>query len=153
MEQLSVLAGVIGHQLEISDTQKRYMVEAIRRWPDGPVTVTIKRERPQASLLQFGYYHGLVLPMIVEETCGSADDVEDLRRLHLELKARFLPHKVVEWTDHATGEMHRCEVVPSLGDLNSKEMTDYVDRVRLFAAEDLHLEIPEPDKDWKRHRR
>lgn len=153
MEQLSVSAAVIGRKLHFSETQQRYLVDSVRRWADGPVTVTVKRERAAKSTLQMGYYRGCVLPMIVEEMCGSAEDEECKRTAHLRLKGMFLTPIVVEWVNPETGEeMHR-ELVPSLADLNTKEMTDFVDRVRHWAGEFFGLSIPEPDKDWKLNKR
>lgn len=149
MEQLAIAAAVIGRRLEFSETQQRYLVDSIRRWPDGPVTVTVKRERAAKSQLQMGYYRGLILPMIVEEMCGTADDPDQTRQAHLRLKAMFLTPMVVEWVNTETGEQMHRELVPSLADLNSKEMTDFVDRVRQWALDFFGLVIPEPDKDWK----
>lgn len=148
-EKVVITAAMVGRKLDIGESQRAYLVEVLRKWSDGPVTVTVKRERPDKTVLQMGYYRGLVLPMIVEESCGDADDTEERRRIHLELKAKFLEPQRVEVTDRETGEIVTRDLVPSLGDLNTKQMTDFVDRVRLWAGEFLGLVIPDPDKDWK----
>ena len=153
MESIAIMAEIIGHKLEIGESQAAYMVDAIRRWQDGPVTVTIKKERAAKSVLQMGYYYGLILPMLVEEMCGTPDDPECTRMAHLRLKAMFLPQTAVDWVDPETGEEVHREVVPSLADLNSKEMTDFVDRVRQWALEFFGMIIPEPDKEWKMRRK
>ena len=151
-DQVSLSASVVGKKLEFTDDVKRYLVECIRRWSDGPVTVTVKRERPDKSQLQMGYYRGLVLPMITEEMCGDGGNKQEQDRLHKQLKAMFLESERVEYTDQTTGEIIVKDLAPSLGDLNTREMSDFTERVRAWALEFLGLVTPDPDPLWKTKR-
>ena len=151
-EKVTITAAVINGKLDVSDSQKQYLAETIRRWKTGSASVTVKRERAGKSQLQLGYYHALVLPMIVEEQCGDPDDQEQTRQTHLELKARFLPPQRFEFVDKDTGEVFQRDMVPSLADLNTKEMADFTEKVVLWAAEFLGLVVPPPDPAWKQKR-
>lgn len=151
-DQVSIGASKVGGRIDISDELKRYLSEALKRWADGPVTVTVKRERPGKSHLQLGYYNALVLPMIVEEICDDPENEEELARVHVEMKCRFLPMERATFTDRESGEERTVEAVPSLADLNTKQMAEFVDRVRQWAGEFLGLTIPDPDPLWKTKR-
>jgi hypothetical protein len=151
-EKVTITASVIAGKLDVSDSQKTYLAETIRRWGTGPASVTVKRERPAKSDLQLGYYFGLVLPMLVEHICGDPDDQEQTRQLHTWLKARFLPPVRAEVVDQETGEIKVLELVASLADANTKETSDFVDRVRQWGAEFHGVEIPDPDPAWKTKR-
>lgn len=143
MEQVSISAVVVDRKLDVQDQMRRYLAESVRHWPDGPVTVTVKRERPDKTTLQMGYYRGLVLPMIVEET------ENDLDQVHMRLKAMHLDPVRVEWTDPTSGEVIEKDLVPSLGDLNTKQMNTFLDKVIQWAGEFLGLEVPPPDPAWR----
>jgi hypothetical protein len=151
-EKVTISASVIAGKLDVSDSQKLYLAETMRRWGTGPVSLTVKRERAAKSTLQLGYYNALVLPMIVEHICGDAEDEEQTRQLHTWLKSKFLAPVKQEITDQETGEIREVELVASLADANTKEMTDFVDRVRQWAGEFHGLTIPDPDPEWKQKR-
>lgn len=153
MEQVSIGVDIVNRRMVLGGAQRRYLAQVVGRWSDGPATLTVKRERPEKTRLQMAYYRGLVLPMIVEEIAGTATDESTARQVHVQLKAMFLPPVRIEWTDRETGEVIERELVPSLADLNTKEMTDFVEQVRRWAGEFLGLEIPDPDPQWKSRRR
>jgi hypothetical protein len=133
---------------EVLVDQRAYQQECLRTWRDGTiVAVTYRRQRNKLSALQRGYWFGLLVPMVAQET---GDDEESV---HEALKRLLLPKVTRSWRNRKTGKRRRLTVQLSLGDLDTKQMTDLIDRARLWAAEFLHLEIPEPDKAWRRHRR
>lgn len=142
-EQVSLSAMVTSRKLDIGDVQARYLVESIRHWPDGPVTVTVKRQRPQKTTLQLGYYFGVIVAMIAEETGNTADAV------HRELKRMHLEPQTYEWVNKETGEVEPRMDLPSVSDLNTVQMADYSEKCRVWAGDFLQLEIPEPDPRWK----
>lgn len=90
------------------------------------VTVRISKLRQPRSLDQNSYYWGCVVPMI-GEYCGYPND-----EMHEALKFRFL--KVGE---------DGFERVLSTADLDTRQFSDYVERVRQLAAE-LGVVIPDP---------
>ena len=133
---------------EVLVDQLAYQRECLRGWRDGTVVaVTYRRQRNKASALQHGYWRAVVVPMVAEET---GDDEESV---HEELKRLLLPTVTRTWRNRKTGKRRRQTVRLSLADLDTKQMTDLIDRARLWAAEFLNVEIPEPDKAWRRHRR
>lgn len=151
-DQVSIPVATIDHKLDVSDDMKRYLAQVIRNWTDGPATLTLKRERPDKSQLQMGYYRGLVLPMITEEACGDGSNKVEQDRIHKQLKAMFLESERVEYTDMTTGEVIMKELAPSLGDLNTREMSDFTERVRAWALDFFGLVTPDPDPNWKAKR-
>lgn len=122
-------------------SQRKYFEDVIRQWPDGPITITAKRQRPGKTVRQLGYYYGIVLPLIAEETGNDKDTV------HAELKRMFCTERR-EWVNKVTGETEQREYVRSLADLSTKEMAEFLDRVILWAG-DLPLIIPAPDASWR----
>jgi hypothetical protein len=126
---------------------RAYAEGIYRAWPEGEtVSIRIRRERPKISDLQRGYYFAVVVPMIAEET-GNDEDV-----VHEELKRMFLPKVTKIWRNKKTGKRRQLTTRPSLMNLNSKQAAEYTERIRIWAAEDLNLLIPEPDPRWKEKR-
>lgn len=93
-----------------------------------PVKVEIKRALPQRSLQQNRYYWGVVVKMIAEYTGHEPDDV------HSFLKYRFLRQSdgIIEWTR-------------STADLDRAEFTEYIEKCRQWALDELNITIPSPD--------
>lgn len=94
---------------------------------NGPVTVTIRRYRPPKSSGQNRYLHGVVIKLLAEH-CGY--DPEEMRDA---LKWRFL-------RTHEGGDL---PAVRSVADLDTAEMTEFIEQIRRLAAE-LGCVIPDP---------
>lgn len=76
------------------------------------------------------YYWGVVLDLISEDTGNDPED------LHTTFKSMFLVDR--------TGKI---PVVKSTTKLTTVEFNEYIDKVVLFASQELNLEIPEPIKE------
>ena len=96
--------------------------------PARPVKVEIKRALPQRTLQQNRYYWGVVVKMIADYTGHDPDEV------HTHLKYKFLRQTdgVIEW-------------VRSTTTLDTAEFTDYIERCRKWALDELNIVIPSPD--------
>lgn len=82
-------------------------------------------------------YLWVVYGYIAEETGDSPEDVHEF------MKAKFLGHRTIRLNDKR-GAMEEQVVVGSSAALTSGDFYDYVEKVRLFAAEWLGLSIPDP---------
>jgi hypothetical protein len=106
--------------------------QAIRRFPDGHVTVRIEVTRRKRSSAQNRFWHGVVIPLFAEH-CGY--DIADMKDV---LALKLIPREV---PDMSTGEIH---VVPGhTSELNVKEFNDLIERAQRLGAE-MDIYIPDP---------
>ena len=69
----------------------------------------------------------------IADNCGYRGS-EELEALHQEMRRRFLPKR-------------GCLNIPvSTTDLNTQEMTDYIEAIRDWAATELGIYVPEPNE-------
>ena len=123
----------------------RFM-EAIAAFPDCRVTLTLTKQFNRRSLEQNAYLHGVVIPEIrlgmIEAGYSpaecSTDSVKDF------LKFRFAKKELV---NEKTGEI--IETVQPTSQMNTAEMTDFIEEVRRFASEYLNRYIPSPNEQMK----
>jgi hypothetical protein len=100
----------------------------------GGVLVTIKKEKSQRSLEQNRYYWGVVIKLLCEEIGLNEDE------LHEVLKYKFLK-------EHAENKvLGEVDFVKSTTDLNTKEMEEYLEKIRVWATEFLNMNIPLPNE-------
>jgi hypothetical protein len=88
----------------------------------------------QRSLDQNAYFHGVIIPIIDEET-GNYNQAYTKQ----EMAKKFATTTVVL----GTGE--EGELTQGTHEMNTKEMTEYIDKIRLWASEFLGCYIPLPD--------
>jgi len=90
---------------------------------------TIKFDQKPRSLRQNAFYHGVVVPLIAEHTGYSTQEAHDA------LRYEFLRE----------GDGHLVKV-RSTADLSTAEFEDYVERVRVFAAQEMGIVVPLPNE-------
>lgn len=96
----------------------------------------------------FGYYYGLVLPMLcdffdVRDTAGRIRSRE-LQVMNQVLKAKFLEQEI---PDPTTGEP--IKIVRDCRDLDTMELSTFVEDVRQWAREFHAVDIPNPNPNWR----
>lgn len=121
-----------------TDKDKSIVADYIASLPQGKVfTAEIKVHRERRSINQNSLYW-LWLACLQDETGAYKDD------LHECFKSKFLPHT----TKEVLGEDIR--VVQSTSSLDSKEMTSYLERIKIFAQTELGCVLPLPeDLGWE----
>jgi hypothetical protein len=102
--------------------------------PDGIYEMTVKKARSQRSKQQNAYYWGVIVKTIADEM--GEDDRKYVHRL---LAGMFL-------SEYVTYKGKQFIVTRSTTDLNTKEMEDYHEQCRRFAAIDLNCYIPLPNE-------
>lgn len=112
---------------------KDTIVSYVNNLPQGKVfTAEIKVYRNRRSINQNSLYW-LWLACLQDETGCYKDE------LHECFKTKFLPYK----TKEVLGEEIR--VVQSTSTLDSKEMTSYLEQIKIFAQTELGCMLPLPD--------
>jgi len=86
--------------------------------------------REKRTISQNSYLH-CIFQIIAENTWYTPQEIKEI------MKAKFL--KVYD-------TKFDVEFTQNTSQLNTKEMTVFIDQIRLFCAEELSLEIPNPDE-------
>lgn len=100
----------------------------------GSFAVALKKNRAQRTLQQSRYYWGVVLSYLAEETGYTKDEAHQL------MQRMFL--KYVKDVSDGRSETF----VRSTTSLNTAEMNDYIEQIRIFAVSELGVYIPEPNE-------
>ena len=96
------------------------------------IEVTLEKRRKRRTDSQNSYYWGVVIKMIAD-TCGYRTS-EEYAGIHSELKQKFLP------------KSGRLQIAKSTSSLNTVEFSEYIEKVRQWAAEELGIYIPDPSE-------
>lgn len=96
------------------------------------VMVMAEKLRKHRTDDQNRYYRGVVLKTIADHSGYSGQ--EELEALHYEMRRRFLPNR------------GRLNIPVSTTALDTVEMTEYIENIRRWAAEELQLYIPDPNE-------
>lgn len=98
------------------------------------IVIKVVKRRSQRSTEQNSYWWAVVIPLLSEH-CGYTHD-----EMHEALKAKFLSQE-----DLTRGLVK----IGSTAKLEPGPFAELVDKVILWAAEDLGVVIPLPDKRWR----
>ena len=115
------------------EDDKRKLFSVLRNLK-GSFAVSFKKNKPTRSLAQGRYYWGVVLAYLSEETGFTKDEAHQL------MQRQFL--KYVKDVPDGTSELF----VRSTTSLNTIEMNEYIEQIRIFAVSELGCYIPEPNE-------
>lgn len=117
---------------------KQKVIDYIKKLPEGKsYTVEIKVKRKQRSTDQNRLYWLWL-------NCMMAETGEHKDRLHEFFKQHFLG-----MDEHWAFDKYQVIVPRSTSTLDTKQMTDYLERVQQFAATELGIVLPSPeDLQW-----
>lgn len=119
------------------DTMRARVLDLIARLDlSKPWEITVKPWRKKRTLSQNALYHkwlGEVVAMVAEHTGHDHDDIHDF------CKRKFLKPRVVE----INGEVHERYTTT---DLETPEMSAYMDKVYGWATSELGLLLPLPEE-------
>ena len=96
------------------------------------VAVTCEERKKHRSNEQNAYYWGVVLKTIADYAGYRGE--QEITGIHEELKRMFLP------------KIGKLNIVKSTSSLNTAEFTDYIENIRLWAAQELGVYIPDPNE-------
>lgn len=114
--------------------------QALRGMKDGEVLIRIERLRATRSQSQNAFYWGVVVQLLSEFTGYTPDEMHEV------LKAKFLPKRFA--VCDGNGEIKDELVIGgSSAVLNTVEFGEYLEAIRQWAAETLHVVIPDPNTE------
>lgn len=126
----TVFYACIGNDLTIRFVNMQKVKTHLLALRGKTVEVTIMQKRNHRTLSQNAYYRGVVLPVIAEH-CGYSGKSE-LDSLHARFAEMFLP------------KVGMLQIRKSTSDLDTREMTDFIENIRRYAAEELGVYVPSP---------
>lgn len=130
------MANVDDGKLRIADRLK--LNKILDQYNGSQVVVTIRPPKAIRSSSANRYYWGIVVKVIADNTGNDSIEV------HEYMKSLFLKRqlKLVD----AQGEViSQTEGSLSTTSLSTADFYEYIECIRRFAAEELHLTIPDPD--------
>lgn len=119
------------------DLDRDRLKAALASMGDGPVVLTIAKQKSKRSQQANAYYWSVVVKMIADETGQDTESVHEF--LKREVNAQH-----VEMVNKATGEVYEAWVGGSTAALNVGDFYSFVERSRAWAGQFLGLEIPDP---------
>lgn len=99
----------------------------------GDVVVAVGKHRKPRSIDQNGWYWGCILKLMSEVTGHTEKELHEAMKQRFNCKAITVGKQVVP-------------IPGTTSDMNTMEFSEYCERVRAFAAAELNLVIPDPDK-------
>ena len=126
-DQVPVFPGVVEHGMVRWDNPAQ-IAGWIGTLENKPVEITIRRRRAKRSNQANAYLWGVVYAAVSEHTGYEPEEVHDA------LKLMFL-------TDHAADGP--LPIVKSTAKLTQSEFSDYIERIKRWAATDLGVVIPD----------
>jgi len=127
--KLKHIAKVAKGKLHFADKER--LNQDVKRYEERTVEVTISEYRPKRSNQLNQYYWGVVVKIISDYTGYTKEETHEL------LKQTFLKKKVLindEWYD----------TTESTTKLDNKQMLEFIEQVKQWAAETFYLYIPDP---------
>lgn len=140
MLEFTIGGSVERGRVNVTERAWRSLREAVSRWPNCPIVVTVKRKHATRSLQQNAYLWGVVYALLSDHTGYTPEEIHDY------CKMRFLPKRVC--IANGNGEVVDDLVIGgSTAKLNKLEFGEYVDAIRSWARETLDVEIPLPQSE------
>ena len=144
MREITTYGNIRDGKLKIS-FQDRF-TEAIKAFPDCRVLLTVRKIYNSRSIQQNKYLHGVVIPEVQRGLIDAGYSPNEITTNAVKdlLKYRFAKKEIVNTT---TGET--IEMIQATHEMNTAEMTDFIEEVRRFASEYLGVYIPSPNEQLK----
>jgi hypothetical protein len=133
LDRYSTTATIRRGKLKVSNGTQ--WIEALRQFPEGPVTVTVQRQHATRSLQSNAFYWGVVVKTISDYTGYSPDET------HQALKALHLP-KHLAFADGNGEVVGELVIGGSTRVLNQAEFSDFISRVKTWSHETLGITFP-----------
>ena len=120
------LAQIKGGNLTLQN--KSGFLSYLKQLKDGTYEVVVRRKISTRSLQQNAYLWGVVYQLISDHTGMTPEEVHDFCKL------KFLRKQVGKYT-----------TLGSTARLNKSDFGQYVEKIKMFAAQELSVVIPEPN--------
>jgi hypothetical protein len=129
-----VIAPVKNGRLMMNDMQRNYLNQCIKALEGKDACIEIKRDVRNRTTRQNRYYWGVVIAMLASQTGHTKEEV------HEAMKVQFLGRR------HMPFGKTEIEISKSTTDIDTAEMTGYIEHIRAWAAQFLSMDIPSPEQ-------
>jgi hypothetical protein len=126
------VAPVMHGELILSPAQKKTLNTYLQKHEGQEVRITLSQPTRGRSNAQNKYLWGCVYTILAAETGHTTEEV------HEYCKAMFLPRS------HMMLAGHEVELTKSTTTLSTGEMEDFLQAIRVFAAQELGISVPLP---------
>lgn len=123
---------------------RNLILDALRSFEGKGIVLTIEKRKNKRSNPQNAFFHGVVLPLVYHglKDLGHTMPLADVKDL---LKLKFL--KVPIFVNDETGEI--TEKIKGTSELTTTEFMEFVAGIQKWAAENLGIDIPDPNENLK----
>ena len=136
MKEVQTTAALVGGVLSLRN--RKTFDRQLRLLKDGEYLVSVYPAERSRSMNQNAYYWGVVIEALSEHTGYRPEELHEL------MKARFLPRG--KTGTFGNGILDGAYVFGgSTTKLTKSEMSEYTERIRQWAAQDLDFVIPDPE--------
>lgn len=127
---------------------KRLRQEVVSVFDGKQIEVTFRRRRKRRSNEQNKYYWGVVIPEIMRGMIDLGNEALQMGNSeHVELVHEYLKHTLLDNGEEISGaDGVMFKLPPSTSKCTTTEFLDYVERIRIWAADNLNISIPEPNE-------
>lgn len=121
--------------VDFSNTSDKVrLYEVLKGLKPVPYQIELKIDRGNRSNNQNRYYWGVVIEILSEHTGFTPEEIHEV------LKAKFLRYTKMLPTSE------EVNLSRSTKGLDTKEFEEYMEKVRMFAIQELDVEIPLPNE-------
>lgn len=128
----STFAAIVMDDLTLRFVNPAKIKQHLLKFRGQLVMVTAEKIRNHRTNEQNRYYWGVVLKTIANN-CGYRGE-DEVETIHLEMRRRFLPKRGM------------LNIPMSTTELNTAEMTEYIEAIRDWAMMELGIYIPAPNE-------
>lgn len=115
-----------------SDKQKLH--ETLKGLKPVAYWIELKIDRDKRSNRQNRYFHGVVLPLLSEETGFTTNEIKSLLKNMFLGYQKLLPNGL------------EVDLIKGTAELDTKEFEEFLEKVRRFSAQELDVQIPMPNE-------
>jgi len=132
-------------------TRKRIKAECKQFHGGKRVVLVVKRDRKLKSVLQLGYYYAVIVPYVMYGLIKLGNAFQIGNDQHEDEIDKWLKERFLKNGDAILGDgAELLGYTPaSLARATTTDAMDFYAEIIKWALEDLGVNIPEPDTDWK----
>jgi hypothetical protein len=116
-----------------SKLDKERLYNVLKGLKSIPYLIELRVNRNNRSIPQNKFYWGVVINILSNHTGFEPEEVHEV------LRAKFLKYRTVVFEEE-------IEVTKSTKNLDTKEFEEYLEKIRMFAAQELDVQIPLPNE-------
>ncbi len=117
-------------------------LRALYQFAGKRVRITIEPESNPRTLSQNAYLWGVVYKLIADHTGHTVEEIHEFCKLNFNQKPLEKVHKILNNNWHALN--YKLLIGQSTTELDTKGFADYIDKIAVFAASELGIDIPKP---------